>query len=86
MTVGNSSGITREDWLAAVAACEEHPTDDSEALTSDELEEVFGCGATTVRKRLRALFAEDRVTRATKIIKTESGRLVRVPAYRLVRL
>ncbi len=78
------SGISRDDWLTALADVMAAPPDDPEALTSAEFAVVFGLGTTTARIRLKRLVAEGRVEHRTKLVAGADGRQMRVAAYRLV--
>jgi hypothetical protein len=74
--------ITRDDWLAALAAAS--PTDDPDALTITELSAVWGKSRSQTAALVKRLVATGRAARATKRINGVGGYARSVPAYRLI--
>ncbi len=79
------SGITRDDWLKALAeAGIDDVEDDQQAVTAAEFGAMFGLPAYSGERRLKALAAAGKATRTRKRVKLSNGRIVSCVAYRLV--
>lgn len=72
-----SSGISRDEWIAALN--EAQPVNDPAALTVTELAELIGISKPAARLRIAALVKAKRAIPTTKRVYRSI-----VPAYRLV--
>lgn len=75
------TGISREEWLAAVGAA--HVTEDPDALTVNELAVVFGLSRRATQDRIHQLTAQGRLTRHRKRVQNVAGQWQPVTAYKL---
>ena len=81
-----STGINRDEWLAAVKEAEEAlHTQDTDAITTREFMALTGLGSTTAKKRLSQWAETGKVVATEKYILNSRGFLVKVLAYRLVK-
>lgn len=79
-----SSGIDRDQWLAALtAAGVALPDDDPQALTVREFAAMFHCHKDVASRQLLALVAGGQATRTIKRFRDAAGRWQRAAAYRL---
>lgn len=80
------SGITRDDWLKAVADIDLRPIppQDVDALTMLEVQALLGIGRLAAKRRVEALLRDGKAERVKKLIKRTDGAVVTVTAYRLL--
>ena len=78
--------ITRDDWLSAVKEAREVTIPESDALTMQELASLLGLRRTATRLQLNTLISTGRAVKTTKQVRRLDGRVVVVPAYRLVEI
>lgn len=79
-----SGGITRDEWLSALADVGEDGTDDRDAVTTTEFMAMMGVERHIARRKLEKLVAIGKATRTTKRERTADGRWVPCVGYRLV--
>ena len=77
--------ITRDDWLAALADATAPPPDDPDLLTVRELGEVLGLSREQTSRKVRILVAAGKAEQGHKLLRMADGRVVKVPAYRLLK-
>jgi hypothetical protein len=75
------SGISRDEWLAALG--ESAPNDPS-AFTIQELVALLGFCRSAVKERISRLVKEGKAIPCSKQTVNASGAKVRLPAYKLV--
>lgn len=78
-----SSGISRDDWMRALAEAGYQDEHDEQAVTIAEFAAMFGLKRTTAQERLVALVAAGKATSTRKRGINAAGRQVRFRAYRL---
>lgn len=78
-----SSGISRDDWLKAIADVKQVPTDNADAVTVQEFMALMGLTKWTASKRLNELATAGKAERTYKFIRSSLGGIVKIPAYRL---
>jgi hypothetical protein len=76
--------ITRDDWLHAVEQAGFDSSEDPDAITRTEFEQMTGLKRCAATYRLRAMVDQGLATVTRKNIDTPAGRRM-VPAYRLVK-
>lgn len=81
---GGMTGITRDDWLKALADVGKSSVDDQGAVTVLEFAVMFNIPRSTASHHLRKLEAAGRAIRTQKRGRNDYGRDVRYIAYRLV--
>ena len=79
-----NSGITKDEWLKALAEAGEDDASDDLAITGTEFMAMMGVDRQTARRRLEKLVALGKATRTVKRELLTDGRKVRCVAYRLV--
>lgn len=77
------SGITRDEWLAALKQAT--PADDPDVFTKNELGVMLGLKRTTMQERLKRLVLDGKAIRTTKRVTTTGGVQTSVAAYKLVK-
>jgi hypothetical protein len=80
------SGITRDEWLRAMqeAGIDDCVSNDEDAITVVEFQEMMGVGRSSALARLRALVKAGKATPAIRRAKDRTGRSISVPAYKLL--
>lgn len=79
-----NSGISRDEWLKALAEVgESDQDDDPEAITTSDFMAMMGLDRQTARRRLEKLVTLGKATRSKKRERLTDGRLVRSNGYRL---
>lgn len=80
------SGITRDEWIRALAEAGEPVEDDRDALTVREFGEMFGMTRPTAERRLQALVTQGKAIKTYKRVRVASNnRMVSLIAFRLLR-
>ena len=79
-----TSGITRDDWLAALQEVEHLSEADTNAVTTIEFMAMTGLKRTTAHARLNQLVEMGKATQTMKQVRDRQGRRVTVPAFCLV--
>ena len=78
------SGITRDEWLAALDKVNRPVLDaDPAALTVREFAALLGIGVDAARERLNRLVLAGLAVRVSKQYRDTTGAIQRAPAYRL---
>lgn len=79
-----SSGISRDEWLAALAEVGDDELDDRDAITTTDFMAMFNLDRQTARRRLEKLVAAGKATRTKKRERLTDGRNMKCTGYRLV--
>lgn len=79
-----SGGISRDEWLRALADIGESEEDDQGALTTDEFMATIGMDRQRARRQLEKLVVFGKAVRTRKLARTGDGRKVHMIAYRLL--
>ena len=80
----SASGITREEWLAAIHENDEEITQDESALTVREFAELAGREEKKARRMLMDWEAQGKAQSCHKLVIRSDGQRRRVQAYRLL--
>jgi hypothetical protein len=83
--MSTSSGISRDEWLSAVAELERAPLPETDAITTQEFAKMIGVSRSVAHRRLGLLVDAGKAVRATKQMRRTNGGVVSVPAYQLVK-
>lgn len=76
--------ITKDEWLKALDDAGVSMVNDQSAVTAIEFAAMFGVSTPTAGRRLRALVAAGGAHRTQKRTTAADGRVMVLPAYRLV--
>lgn len=77
--------ISRDEWLAAVAAVSEPVDAHPEAITIADFCEIVGLKPSAAKVRMRALVKAQKARRVQKSVIGDGGRRIIVPAYVLIK-
>jgi hypothetical protein len=77
--------ISRDEWLAAVAAVSEPVDTHPEAITIADFCELLGLKPSAAKVRMRALVKAQKARRVQKAVTRDGGRPLVIPAYVLIK-
>lgn len=80
------SGISHDEWLAALEELRPGKTDDPNAISAHEFAKLMGMGIKRARVTLNQLVDTGKARRTTKWLRRPSdGQMVQIPAYVLIK-
>jgi DNA-binding Lrp family transcriptional regulator len=81
----DSSGISREEWLAAFNEVEAAPLPEDDAVSTLEFAKMMGISRAQAHRRLSMMLDAGKAERCTKTIRRVNMGIVQIPAFRLIK-
>jgi hypothetical protein len=85
MSDNPSSGITRDEWMAAMSDVENAPLPADDALSTLDFAKMMGLSRSQAHRRLMLLLEAGKAERCTKLMRRNGVGVVQIPAFRLIK-